>query len=93
MNFPSIKSVANDIKLDHEYIHRSFSAKELNDEEGNSGVDIRLQVVEDGRWSIHTGDSSYDLDHNGSWGYGFLPYGRINCRELAKELLDEAKNC
>lgn len=32
-------------------------------------VDIRLQLV-DGVYYIHTGDSQYDTDHRGSWGYG-----------------------
>lgn len=32
-------------------------------------VDIRLQLV-DGTYHIYTGDSQFDTDHRGSWGYG-----------------------
>lgn len=32
-------------------------------------VDIRLQLV-DGTYHIHTGDSQFDTDHRGSFGYG-----------------------
>lgn len=32
-------------------------------------VDIRLQLV-DGTYHIHIGDSQFDQDHRGSWGYG-----------------------
>lgn len=40
----------------------------LNDPEIDF-VDIRLQLV-DGTYHIYTGDSQYDTDHRGSWGYG-----------------------
>lgn len=34
-------------------------------------VDIRLQLV-DGNYHIHIGDSQYDTDYRGSWGYGTI---------------------
>jgi hypothetical protein len=34
-------------------------------------VDIRLQLV-DGDYHIHIGDSQYDTDHRGGWGYGTI---------------------
>lgn len=40
----------------------------LNDPEIDF-VDIRLQLV-DGTYHIHTGDSQFDTDRRGSWGYG-----------------------
>lgn len=54
-----------------------------------SWVDVRLQVFDDGQWSIHSGDSSYDQDHRGHWGCGSLNH-ETDCDELAQELLDEA---
>lgn len=53
------------------------------------GFDVRLQV-HDGSWSLHTGDASYDQDHRGYWGAGFLTEGDGDCRELAQDLIDEA---
>lgn len=32
-------------------------------------VDIRLQLV-DGTYYLHSGDSSFDDDNRGAWGYG-----------------------
>lgn len=32
-------------------------------------IDVRLQLV-DGTYYLHSGDSSFDTDHRGSWGYG-----------------------
>ena len=31
-------------------------------------VDVRLQVRDDGDWTVHWGDASFDLDHRGYWG-------------------------
>ncbi len=63
---------------------------ECVDEEGNIGMDVRLQVLSSGRWYLHTGDPSYDTDHTGYWGDGFLAPD-TDCKELAKDLLDECK--
>lgn len=58
-------------------------------------VDIRLQLV-DGTYYIHFGDSQYDTDHRGSWGYGevnthseegFTP---DTFKETAETIVDEA---
>jgi len=35
-------------------------------------MDVRLQVLDDGSWMLHTGDASYDTDHHGSWGAGTM---------------------
>lgn len=53
-------------------------------------IDVRLQVTPGG-WSTHTGDSSYDQDHRGFWGSSSMD-GRTNCRELAKDLIDQARD-
>lgn len=52
------------------------------------GLDVRLQVLEDGSWDILTGDPCYDTDHRGYWGAGVLGQD-TDCNELAGELLDE----
>ena len=91
MKFPSIKGVAHDLKLEHDELRRIYSQDELADEDGNFGVDVRLQVSA-ADWTLHTGDPSYDTDHRGFWGAGFLPYGRTNLRELARDLISEARD-
>ena len=52
-------------------------------------VDVRLQVYENGQWAIREGDASYDTDHHGYWGASTLE-PRSNCRELARDLIDQA---
>ena len=80
---PSIKDVAAALR------RRKPRKGDCQDEFGNEGMDIRLQVYPDGNWAIRTGDSSYDLDHRGYWGAGFITPS-TNCRELAKDLIGEA---
>ena len=82
---PSIQSLASELTFQKRWIP---DASEF--EKGETrGIDVRLQV-HDGSWSLHTGDSSYDQDHRGHWGAGFLT-PRCNARELARELIDEAE--
>jgi hypothetical protein len=61
------------------------------DDDGNGYMDVRLQVHEDGGYSILTGDSSFDQDHRGYWGAGSMDR-RTNCLDLARQLLDEARD-
>lgn len=58
--------------------------------ESKQEVDVRLQVLEDGRWSVRTGDASMDQDTRGYWGCSSMNL-RTNCEELAKELIDQAR--
>jgi hypothetical protein len=53
------------------------------------GLDIRLQVMDDGDWSLHSGDSQFDDDHRGHWGCATLVPGMNNTavREVARELI------
>lgn len=67
---------------------------EFQDEEGNVGIDVRLQVLQTStppffEWRIWTGDSSYDTDHTGFWGNAFIQKDS-SCSELAKDLIDQA---
>lgn len=80
MKWPSIQSVANDLMGFKETLHR---------EDGY--VDCRLQVKEDGSWSLKYGDPQFDLDHTGFWGSGSVG-ARSNCRELAYDLLEQCKD-
>jgi hypothetical protein len=66
-----------------------FNVSKILDEDGID--EVRLQVV-DGGCHIHTGDSQYDTDHRGAWGYGYIP---IHCdirdaMQIADELIDDA---
>ena len=87
MRFPSIKDVATDLTLQKYYI--TDAHREHPDD--TPGIDVRLQVYDNGEWAIRTGDSQYDTDHNGYWGSGFLTRA-TNCRELAREMIEEAKD-
>lgn len=78
--FPSIKSVARCLVETKTTINTEYPE-----------LDVRLQVTEDGGWGLHTGDSQYDQDHTGYWGYGYLTR-RTNCYELAQELVSEAQD-
>jgi hypothetical protein len=80
MRFPSIEVVTADL----------IAAKQSLDAESPE-MDVRLQVHEDGAWAVRTGDASYDLDHRGFWGASSIDR-RTNCRRLARELLEEAKD-
>lgn len=80
---PSVAKVAAYLRL-----CKGGIGPEFQDEEGNVGIDVRLQVYPNGEWAIRTGDSSYDQDHRGYWGASFLS-PRSNCRELAADLIDQ----
>lgn len=54
------------------------------------GLEVRLQVYENGDWAVRWGDSSYDQDHRGAWGCGILS-SKSNCRTLAADLLDDCE--
>jgi hypothetical protein len=38
-------------------------------------VDVRLQIDPDGDWNVLWGDSQYDTDHRGYWGFGSILVG------------------
>lgn len=85
MRFPSIKSVAKVLAQ----INREVDASDVEPE----GVDVRLQVYEDGEWAVRWGLSDYDQDHRGHWGASSVPGGkrRFNSRETARDLIEQAK--
>jgi len=95
MRFPGIAKVRAALTAEHLYIRRTFHPAELiehGQDLGDAGVDVRLQVWPDGSWNLHTGDSSYDQDHRGYWGAAFLPFGNCNLTEIARDLIEQAKD-
>lgn len=83
--FPSIKDVAAALLA----VKADVGDVET-DEDGEQGIDVRLQITEGG-WDVHSGDAQYDTDHRGYWGAGWVSQG-TNVRELARELIAEAKD-
>jgi hypothetical protein len=45
------------------------------EDEESAYLDVRLQVWENGSWTLHTGDSQYDQDGRGFWGCGSYAAG------------------
>ena len=52
-------------------------------------IDVRLQW-HDGKWSVLTGDSSYDQDHRGYWGTSSITLD-TKSEELANDLIDQVE--
>lgn len=61
-------------------------------------LDVRLQVSDEGSWTLHTGDASYDQDHTGHWGAGTVSPDDDDvilmetARDLVEQVLDSAAN-
>lgn len=88
MPFPSVKQLAAYLAV----VKRGADWADMGEEgeDGAGWLDVRLNVQPDG-WTVNTGDPSYDLDHRGVWGCGAMSR-RTNCRELAAELIGEARD-
>lgn len=84
MKFPSIQMVARALREAHSNVYWR------GDKE--SDCEIRLQVYKNGMWSLRVGPSDYDLDHRGFWGASCLPRGRFRSVDLARSLLDQARD-
>ena len=88
-HLPSIASVRSALATKWRYLRRNFSRSEFEEHgEDFAGTDVRLQVLENGKWALHSGPSDYDQDHRGYWGASFLSYDRQNLTDLARDLLD-----
>lgn len=89
--FPAVAAVRSALYREFRYL-RGFRREELvGPGEDFAGTDIRLQCCLNGTWRLHTGPSDYDQDHRGYWGASFLSYDRQNLTDLARDLLDQAK--
>lgn len=87
VRFPSIKAVAAVLRS----VKPRAGEFDHNTPADERWIDVRLQVLPSGDWDILYGDPSYDLDHRGYWGSGSIS-PTTNCAELARELLEEAKD-
>ena len=55
---PSKDTIAHELQGVRDYLRRNHLEE----------TDVRLQVLDNGDWAIHSGDASYDTDHHGYWG-------------------------
>jgi dihydroxyacetone kinase len=62
-------------------------------DEGQTDLDIRLQVYRTAVWAIRVGDSGYDADHLGYWGASAIDRKTSikTITSIAKDLLEQAK--
>lgn len=86
IRFPAIRRIAE--------ILFSLNKESIDEEEvdpDDCGMDVCLQVFENGKWAIRFGSS--DLDHSGYWGAASIPGSRkrFNSMEVAKDLIEQAK--
>lgn len=82
------------------WMRNTFTEEELSGwtdsgYESEPGIDVRIQWFDEtGSYKLHTGDSQYDTDHSGNWGYGFIPYDcSINDADyIANELVENLED-
>ena len=72
------------------YLARTYDPADLDDGDGPY-IDVRLQVLPDGEWTLHHGDASYDQDHRGYWGAGTVSPDDddVALIETARDLVDQ----
>ena len=91
--FPSIRNLTHALKCEQKLLRRYCSKEDLcdpYDRDSAPGTDVRLQV-NGASWFVRSGSADYDQDHRGTWGAAFLPWGRTNLAEIARDLLSQAK--
>ena len=89
-HLPSLASVRSALAAEWRYLRRNFARSDLAEHgEDFAGTDIRLQVLENGKWALHSGPSDYDQDHRGYWGASCLSYDRQNLADLARDMIDQ----
>jgi hypothetical protein len=92
--FPSIAGLRASLVANQKTLRRICSREDCADPidpDCAAGTDVRLRVTETG-WQVLTGSSDYDPDHRGRRGASFLPYGRANLTDLAKDLISQARD-
>jgi dihydroxyacetone kinase len=82
IKFPSICDVAYALRAVRESM-----------DEGQTDLDVRLQVYRSCVWAIRIGDSGYDADHLGYWGASSIDQKTSikTIASIAKDLLEQAK--
>ena len=88
MRFPSIRAVAAALRLANATIDPAPRVSTGDPE----SVDVRLQVYPDGDWAIRVGSADYDTDHRGYWGASSLDGRRFNSRDVARDLINQARD-
>lgn len=89
-------NLVDSLIFEWEYMRYNFSRKELEDDCGNSGIDVRLQVLNDSL-ELHIGDAQYDTNHLGYWGEATLDYDwekndlKANIPELVEDLISQVE--
>ena len=66
---------------------------DLPDED--EGIEVRLQYIPGEGWEVHHGDPSYDLDHRGYWGSGWIEGSMMDMvylEEVAQDLLAQVED-
>ena len=94
MRFPTIYDVTRDLCTEYASINWAQLAKDNNEIEGETAVDVRLQVLDGGAWFLHSGDASYDTDHHGFWGASCIAQcdTRQTLTETARDLISQARD-
>lgn len=72
---------------------RDLEAAYIEAEDGDEqAIDVRLQVYEDGRYCVRSGDASYDQDHRGFWGASSVAAedSDADLSQLARDLVAQA---
>jgi hypothetical protein len=85
MRFPSINDVSAEL--------RNINKHQLEPDDADEGIDVRLQVYPDSQWSVHSGSSDYDQDHRGYWGSSSVPGNnrRFDSKDVARDLIEQAR--
>ena len=91
LQLPDPQEVARQLKSINAYSLEGEGGKSLEDVYGG-GIEVRLQVMPSGSWSVHYGDPGYDTDHRGYWASSSVPGSNENfdALDLAQELIHEA---
>jgi len=84
--WPKLSEIVSELKWTNKDV-------KLSKADAAEGVDVRLQVMDDGEWILHVGLSDYDQDHRGYWGAAGVPGNgrRFNATAVARDLLEQAK--
>lgn len=67
------QNIINSLISEWENMKDDFTREELEDDCGNSGIDVRLQLLND-ELQLHIGDSQNDYNHLGYWSEATLDY-------------------
>lgn len=84
------QNIINSLISEWEYMKSAFTRGALEDNCGNSGIDVRLQVL-DNSLDLHIGDAQYDTNHQGYWGEAWLDYDweEDELETVISELVDD----